>query len=232
MPTFRVAAGGSLIEAQVSLRAAYEDVEIDVRADGMTVPVIVKPPTGPQGRTEGVPLNASSRRAKCIRCDIAAQQAAAAKLRDLGLVPAEDGNKFVAHGDDAIRFWTEGIASLPDDWDIFVPDDLVDVQLRDETLSANARVSSGVDWLSLRLNFESEGVAVTQEELARCLDGGPEVRSPGRRLVRQARPPEGARGAAAPGRDPGDGRRQRRQAPALAGGAHRGAARAGRSCRA
>jgi SNF2 family DNA or RNA helicase len=33
-------------------------------------------------------------------------------------------------------------------------------------------VSSGVDWLSLRLNFESEGVAVTQEELARCLTEG------------------------------------------------------------
>src|SRR6202030_1699391 len=34
------------------------------------------------------------------------------------------------------------------------------------------RVGSGVDWLSLRMNFESEGVAVTQEELARCLTEG------------------------------------------------------------
>jgi superfamily II DNA or RNA helicase len=160
VPTFRVAAGGNLIEALVSLRAAYEDTEIDVRADGMTLPVIVKPPA------------AGSKRARCIRCDIAAQQAAAGRLRDLGLVPAEDGNKFVARGDVAIRFWTEGIGSLPEQWDIFVPDDLVDVQVRDEPLTANARVSSGVDWLSLRLNFESEGVAVTQEELARCLAEG------------------------------------------------------------
>ncbi len=177
-PTFRVAAGGSLVEAQVSLRAAYEDVEIDVRADGMTLPVIVKPPpapapsaNGPRPRGEGGPTM-SGKRAKCIRCDIAAQQAAAARLRDLGLVPEEDGNKFIARGDDAIRFWTEGIGSLPDQWDIFVPDDLVDVHVRDEALSANARVASGVDWLSLRLNFESEGVAVTQEELARCLADG------------------------------------------------------------
>ncbi len=168
VPTFRVAAGGNLVEAQVSLRAAYEDTEVDVRADGMTLPVIVKSP-GP----------GSAKRARCIRCDIAAQQSAAAKLRDMGLVPAEDGNKFVARGDDALRFWTEGIGSLPDDWDIFVPDDLIDVQVRDEALTANARVSSGVDWLSLRLNFESEGVAVTQEELARCL-------SEGRRYVRLA----------------------------------------------
>ncbi len=160
VPTFRVAAGGSLVEAQVSLRAAYEDVEIDVRADGMTVPVIVKPPEG------------ASKRAKCIRCDIAAQQDAAGKLRDLGLIPAEDGNKFVARGDEAIRFWTEGLATLPDDWDLYVPDDLVEVQVRDEALSANVRVGSGVDWLSLRMNFESEGVAVTQEELARCLTEG------------------------------------------------------------
>ncbi len=180
VPTFRVAAGGTLVEAQVSLRAAYEDVEIDVRADGMTLPVIVKPPAaaGSGGRAESGASN-TSRRARCIRCDIAAQQDAAAKLRDLGLVPAEDGNKFVARGDEAIRFWTEGIGSLPEQWDIFVPDDLVDVQLRDEALGANARVSSGVDWLSLRLNFESEGVAVTQEELARCL-------ADGRRYVRLA----------------------------------------------
>ncbi|MEO8797318.1 MAG: SNF2-related protein, partial [Polyangiaceae bacterium] len=46
-------------------------------------------------------------------------------------------------------------------------------------LSASARVSSGVDWLALRLSFESEGVAVTQEELGRCL-------AEGRRYVRLA----------------------------------------------
>jgi superfamily II DNA or RNA helicase len=174
VPTFRVAAGGSLVDAQVSLRAAYEDVEIEVRADGMTLPVIVKPPLAApaQARPDGGPPGPGSRRARCIRCDIAAQQAAAAKLRDLGLVVAEDGNKFVAHGDAAIQFWTEGIGSLPDEWDTFVPDDLVDVQVRDEALSANARISSGVDWLSLRLNFESEGVAVTQDELRRCLTEG------------------------------------------------------------
>jgi superfamily II DNA or RNA helicase len=168
VPTFRVAAGGALTEAQVSLRAAYEDTEIDVRADGMTTPVIVKPPEP-----------GSSKRARCIRTDIAAQQEAVGILRNLGLIPAEDGNKFIARGDDAIQFWTEGIGTLPESWDLFVPDDLVDVQVRGENLTANARVSSGVDWLSLRLNFESEGVAVTQEELARCL-------AEGRRYVRLA----------------------------------------------
>ena len=168
VPTFRMRAGGSLTEAHVMLRAAYEDVEIDVRADGMTPPVIVK-----------APEPGSMKRARCIRCDIAAQQEAAGKLRDLGLSPDEDGNGFLARGDDAIQFWTEGIGDLPDDWDLFVPDDLVDVQVRSTALNASARVSSGVDWLSLRLTFESEGVAVTQDELGRCL-------AEGRRYVRLA----------------------------------------------
>ncbi|HQY62218.1 MAG TPA: SNF2-related protein [Polyangiaceae bacterium] len=166
VPTFRMRAGGSLTEAHVSLRAAYDDLEIDVRADGMTAPVLVK-------------ANPGSKRAKCIRCDIAAQQQAAGQLRELGLSPDEEGASFVARGDDAIQFWTEGIGALPEDWDLFVPDDLVDVQVRSQTLSASARVSSGVDWLSLRLSFEAGGVAVTQEELGRCL-------AEGRRYVRLA----------------------------------------------
>ncbi len=160
-PTFRMRAGGSLTEAHVALRAAYEDVEIDVRADGMSPPVIVK-----------APENGSHKRARCIRCDIAAQQIAAARLRDMGLSPDEDGLSFVVRGDEAIHFWTDGIGSLPEDWDLFLPDDLVDVQMRSESLGANARVSSGVDWLSLRMSFESEGVAVTQDELKRCLAEG------------------------------------------------------------
>jgi superfamily II DNA or RNA helicase len=181
-PTFRLRAGGSLVEARVSLRAAYEDVEIDVRADGMTPPVLVKPPKAtPADEEEDFPRGPrrlrADKRATVIRCDIAAQQEATNKLRALGLRADEDGQGFVARGDDALQFWTEAVGALPDDWDLFIPDDLVDVQVRTTTLQANARVSSGVDWLSLRLTFESEGIAVTQDELARCL-------AEGRRYVR------------------------------------------------
>jgi hypothetical protein len=183
-PTFRLRAGGSLVEAHVSLRAAYEDVEIDVRADGMTPPVIVKPPKGGDDDDEpalsyssGPRRVSANKRATVIRCDIAAQQEADSKLRALGLKADEDGQTFIARGDDALQFWTEAVGSLPEEWDLFIPDDLVDVQVRTNSLQANARVSSGVDWLSLRLSFESEGIAVTQEELARCL-------SEGRRYVR------------------------------------------------
>ncbi len=181
-PTFRLRAGGTLTEARVSLRAAYEDVEIDVRADGMTPPVIVKPPKAHDAEdeeelTRGPRRVRADKRATVIRCDIAAQQEAASKLRALGLKADEDGQGFVARGDDALQFWTEAVGALPEEWDLFIPDDLVDVQVRSTALSANARVSSGVDWLSLRLTFESDGIAVTQDELARCL-------AEGRRYVR------------------------------------------------
>jgi superfamily II DNA or RNA helicase len=183
-PTFRLRAGGTLIEARVSLRAAYEDTEIDVRADGMTPPVIVKPPKATEGdeadedhHPRGPRRVRADKRATVIRCDIVAQQEATSKLRALGLKADEDGQGFLARGDDALQFWTEAVGALPDDWDLFIPDDLVDVQVRTNALSANARVSSGVDWLSLRLTFESDGIAVTQDELARCL-------AEGRRYVR------------------------------------------------
>ncbi len=44
LPTFRMRAGGSLIDAQVQLFAAYGDEEIAVRADGISLPVIIQPP--------------------------------------------------------------------------------------------------------------------------------------------------------------------------------------------
>ncbi len=160
VPTFRMRAGGSLVHAEVSLFAAYGDVEMPVRADGITLPIIVRPPE------EG------SRRARCIRVDIAAQQEAANQLAALGLTPDEAGQLFVARGDAAIRFWTEGLAELPDTWDLFVPDDLVDTQVRSASVRAFAKVTSGMDWLNVKLNFEAEGVGVDRDELRRCLAEG------------------------------------------------------------
>lgn len=159
-PTFRMRAGGSLVEAHVTLTAAYGDTDVQVRADGISPPVIIKPPEEGQ------------KRARCIRCDIAAQQAAAEKLRALGLKPDESGQYFVANGDAAIKFWSEGVGSLPDDWDLYVPEDLVDTQVRGTPLGAFAKVSSGMDWLSLKLTFEVDGVGVSRDELARCLAEG------------------------------------------------------------
>jgi superfamily II DNA or RNA helicase len=159
-PTFRMQAGGTLTEAVVTLTVVYGDVEVAVRADGISPPIVIRSPEGGQ------------KRFRCIRCDIAGQQQAAERLAALGLVPDESGQKFVAHGDRAIKFWSEGLGSLPEEWDLFVPEDLVDTQVRSAMLMPNARVSSGVDWLALKLSFESEGISVSRDELVRCLAEG------------------------------------------------------------
>jgi superfamily II DNA or RNA helicase len=159
-PTLRMRAGGSLTEAEVSLRAAYADLEVEVRADGISPPVMILPPVEGQ------------KRAKCIRCDIAAQQRAVQLLLDLGLQPDESGERFVAHGEKAIQFWSEGVGALPEDWDLYVPEHLVGTHVRSKPVLMHARVSSGVDWLNVKINYESEGIGVEREELERCLREG------------------------------------------------------------
>jgi len=159
-PTFRMRAGGSLTQVEVELRAAYGELEVEVRADGISPPIMILPPQEGQ------------KRARCIRCDIAAQQNAVAKLLALGLEADESGQHFVAHGDDSIAFWSEGVGSLPEEWDLYVPEELVGTQVRSKPVMMNARVSSGVDWLNVKVSYESEGVGVTREELERCLREG------------------------------------------------------------
>jgi superfamily II DNA or RNA helicase len=159
-PVFRLRATGGLTDAQVGLTAAYGDVEVPIRADGTSPPVIILPPAEGQ------------KRAKCIRCDIASQQLAVHKLLELGLQADETGESFIARGERAIQFWSEGVGSLPEEWDLYIPEELVGTQVRSKPITATARVSSGVDWLSLKLSFESEGVGVDRGELERCLRDG------------------------------------------------------------
>jgi len=160
VPSFRMRAGGALVEASISLFAVYGSEEIPVRADGMTPPVIIQAPG------EGV------RRPRCIRVDIAAQQDAAQKLADLGLEPDQSGQMFTATGDRAIQFWSEGLGRLPEDWDLFVPEDLVGTQVRGAPVAVFAKVSSGMDWLNVKLSFEAEGVGVDRDEIRRAIAQG------------------------------------------------------------
>ena len=136
-PTFRMRAGGSLIEARVELSAVYGEHENHVRADGVA-------PLGHLSLT-----------------DPAAERAAAAALLALGLAPDETGTNFVARGDAAIRFWSEGLADLPDAWILFVPEELVDTKVRETAIG-----------VSVQLRFGSEGVCVDRVELRQCIADG------------------------------------------------------------
>lgn len=158
-PQFRMRAGGSLVKAEVALRTAYGDIEVEVRADGISPPIIVKPAGNGQLAT-------------CVRTDIVAQQKAVELLLELGLKADEAGEAFVAEGDDALRFWSEGIGSLPESWDLYVPEELVGVQVRAKPVQMQARISSGVDWLNVQITWESDGVSIDRKEIEQCLREG------------------------------------------------------------
>jgi superfamily II DNA or RNA helicase len=159
-PEFRMRATGSLTQVEVALRAAYGKREVEVRADGISPPIIFIPPEEGQ------------KRPRCIRCDIPAQQQAVEQLLNLGLKPDESGEFFIAEGETAIKFWSEGVGSLPEEWELYVPEELVGTHVRSATVTMHARVSSGVDWLSVKISYESDGVGVDREELERCLREG------------------------------------------------------------
>ncbi len=159
-PNFLFRASGNISEAEATLRARYGELEIEVRADGISPPIIVLPPVEGQ------------KRARCIRTDIARQQQAVQLLLESGLSPGEGGDAFQAVGSEAIRFWSEGVAALPNEWELYLPQDLAGARMRSTPLAMKARVSSGVDWLNVNISWESGGVTVDREEIQRCLREG------------------------------------------------------------
>ncbi|MCA9605829.1 MAG: SNF2 helicase associated domain-containing protein, partial [Myxococcales bacterium] len=159
-PEFALDMDGDIIEARAKLDVAYGDHEFPVPAVGFPSPLEFMPP-----EYEGA-------RPRVVRRDVGAEMAAVQELLNQRFVADEDGETLVAKGDDAVAFWTDGIAVLPDDWEKRVPDDLAKVNVRSTPVGAQMRVSSGVDWLSLDMSFTTEGVAVDADELRMCLEHG------------------------------------------------------------
>jgi superfamily II DNA or RNA helicase len=165
-PHFQIRAIGDIIEARVKLRVDYQGNEYDVPATGFPSPLAFLAPD--RGAT----------RPKVVRRDVGGEMAAVQEILNLGGFSADETGEFLTvRGDDSIRFWTEGMGTLPETWDRFIPNDLVDVTIHDSAVAPQARVASGIDWLSLNVTFQVDGVAVDEEELRQCL-------ALGRRLVR------------------------------------------------
>ncbi|MBW2628258.1 MAG: SNF2 helicase associated domain-containing protein [Deltaproteobacteria bacterium] len=164
-PRFELKANGDIIDARVRLYVRYEDQEFDVPPDDFPSPLAFLPPKSGKGRP------------RVVRRDVGAEMAGIQALLNQNFEVSESGEELVASGGDAIAFWTNGIGELPEDWDRFIPDDLVDVTIRDDSVTPQVRVSSGVDWLNLDMKFESGGAVVSEDELRACLEHG-------RRLVR------------------------------------------------
>ena len=164
-PLFALKADGDILEAKVRMRVSYSGEDFEVPVSGFPSPLAFLPPRRRGGRP------------RVVRRDVGAEMAAIQQLLSLGFEVAESGEELQAEGDAAVEFWTEGMGTLPEQWDRFIPDDLVAVTIRDESVSPRARVSSGVDWLSLEMTFDSGGVVVPESELRAVLEHG-------RRLVK------------------------------------------------
>ncbi|MCB9666699.1 MAG: DEAD/DEAH box helicase [Myxococcales bacterium] len=163
-PRFQLRANGDLLQAELRLRVLYDDLAFDVPVNGFPSPLAIQH---------------SGQRPRVLRRDVGSEMTAVQKLMDLGAQVNEAGDALVMEGDAAVSFWTEGLATLPDAWERFVPSDLSDVTVRESPVTPQMRVSSGVDWLGLDMTFSADGVAVSADELRACLEHG-------RRLVKLA----------------------------------------------
>ncbi|RLB37946.1 MAG: hypothetical protein DRH30_12335, partial [Deltaproteobacteria bacterium] len=117
-PRFELKANGDIIDARVRLYVRYEDQEFDVPPDDFPSPLAFLPPKSGKGRP------------RVVRRDVGAEMAGIQALLNQNFEVSESGEELVASGGDAIAFWTNGIGELPEDWDRFIPDDLVDVTIR------------------------------------------------------------------------------------------------------
>jgi len=163
-PSIALKVDGDIVDAVARLKVSYDDQEFPIPVDGFPSPLAFLPPTRPGGRP------------RVVRRDVGAEMSGVQMLMNLGFEVDESGQAMEVRGEKAISFWTEGIGSLPETWDRYIPDDLVDVTIRDQSVTPQMRVSSGVDWMSLAMTFDAGGVAVDADELRACL-------AKGRRLV-------------------------------------------------
>ena|GEM_PF-252237 len=164
-PKFRLQADGDILEVHTKLWVLYGDQTFAVPPAHLPSPLVVLPPL------EG------SERPRVVRRDVGAEMSAVQLILNTGLTVDEAKEGLQAHGDLAVRFWTDKIATLPEDWEKLVPADLRAVRVRDAAVTPAVRVSSGVDWLSLDVTFSVDGVAVEEDALRSALERG-------RRLVK------------------------------------------------
>lgn len=159
-PHIQLRLDGDIVGARATLSVVYDEEEFDIPPVGFASPLAFLPPIG------------KSPRPRVVRRDIGAEMSAVQALMSQGFNVGESGEDLVVTGEDAIQFWTKGIAELPDDWERFVPDDLSDIRVRNETVTPQMRVASGVDWLELSMVFSAGGAAVSEDELRACLEHG------------------------------------------------------------
>ncbi|MFK8004196.1 MAG: SNF2-related protein [Polyangiales bacterium] len=157
-PVLQIWANGDIADAVAVVKVVYEEQTLEVPVLGFPSPLHIEPPAEEGGRP------------RVIRRDVGAELNVVQTLMNHGFEADED--RLVIRGAKAVDFWSAGITELPEEWERYIPDDLAEVKVRTESVSAQMRVSSGVDWLSLDMQFTAGGSSVSTEELRACLESG------------------------------------------------------------
>ncbi len=157
-PQFVLRAAGDLVEARARIGVSYKGNTFEVPPRDLPPPLSFLEQLSDHGRP------------RVVRREVGLEMTAVQEMMNHGF--EVDGKDLVARGDKALKFWTKGITELPIAWERLIPDDLVDVTVRNAPVSARVRLSSGVDWLNLDMMFGSQGVAVSEDELRMCLAQG------------------------------------------------------------
>ncbi|HEY6876596.1 MAG TPA: SNF2-related protein, partial [Polyangiales bacterium] len=163
-PRFALRAVGDLVEARAKISVSYREHNFEVPPRDLPPPLSFVNSSG---------AGAQGGRPSVVRREVGLEMAAIQELLNHGFeVDPDNKSELVVRGDKAIKFWTQGISTLPETWDRFIPNDLAGVEVRKSPVQARMRVSSGVEWLNLDMMFASEGVAVSEDELRMCLAEG------------------------------------------------------------
>lgn len=175
-PTFELRAEGDLFAARARMIVAYAGHSFEVPIHCLPSPLAFVVAAG--SNASALATGANDAKPMVVRRQVGAELEALQRLLDAGLGRDTDDERWlVASGDDAVEFWTRGLRGLPEAWARYVPDDLANVTVRNQSVKPQMRVSSGVDWLNLDMVFSSGEVAADEDELRACL-------AHGRRLVR------------------------------------------------
>jgi superfamily II DNA or RNA helicase len=159
-PRLRLQTDGDILEARAKLHVVYGEQTFLVPPGQFPSPLAFLPPRDPSGRP------------RVVRRDVGAEMAAVQLLMNQGFAVDEAKEGLRAEGDAAVAFWTQGIATLPAEWEKLVPSNLRAVKVRDASVTPAVRVASGVDWLSLDVSFSADGLAVDEDELRGALEKG------------------------------------------------------------
>lgn len=149
-PVFRLEATGSLDEVRAVVVVRYGDLEKPLSSSGDFQPLLAR-------------WTESRRRATVAVADMGVERDATIFLHSSGLRGSEEPGHFWATGAVAARFWSSTLGELPDDWELYVPEELLGVRLRNEPAWLSVRVTHpatlGDRQLDVRFEWLSEGTA-------------------------------------------------------------------------